>query len=517
MKKAPFLLCILDGVGLNPSTHGNAVAAAHTPTLDELMNSYPYTTLTTHGEAVGLPEGQMGNSEVGHLNIGAGRIVKQWLLKIKDEFQKSKVETAPVVQTLAENINTTRGNLHLIGLCSFGGVHSHLDHLLQLIPILSQKLPDSKIILHLIADGRDVPPQQFIHDLSALEEVIQTHTPQVIVGSLSGRYYAMDRDSRWERTEAAYHAITEAGQERSQEEMFQCLRMYIEKSYENGTFDEFLVPLKVAGPAMSSNDGVIFWNFRSDRMRQIVRAITEESFPEFPRVESPPPQEHVLCFAEYDQKFSLPVLFPPEHTTDHLGETLARAGVSQLRIAETEKYPHVTYFLNGGDESISAGEDRILIPSPRDVKTYDEKPEMSASEVTRRVIEDIDAERHSCIILNFANGDMVGHTGVFDAAVHAIETVDHSLGEILNALEKKNGTALIIADHGNAEQMIDPTTGAPHTAHTTFPVPAILFDQQLRTRRLRSGGALCDIAPTILDILSIPVPSAMTGRSLLDA
>lgn len=521
MEHAPLLLCILDGVGINPSAEGNAVAAARTPVLDRLMSTSPHTTLTTHGESVGLPTGQMGNSEVGHLNIGAGRVVKQWLVKIRDEFQEGTVQNAPVMATLIQNLKKTGGNLHLIGLCSFGGVHSHLEHLLQLLPLLLQELPETRIILHLIADGRDVPPQQFLKDLDALEPLLLAHPSQIQIGSLSGRYYAMDRDSRWDRTEAAYNVITAKNtdstrESRSPAKTFEYLRQHIHESYEKGITDEFILPITVDGAGLSADDGVIFWNFRSDRMRQIVRAITEETFTEFARSTPLPAAENILCFAEYDQSFSLPVLFPPEKITDHLGETLSRAGVTQLRIAETEKYPHVTYFLNGGDELLCEGEDRILIPSPRDVKTYDEKPEMSAEDVTRAVVDDIEHSRHQCIILNFANGDMVGHTGLFEAAVSALETVDRSLGTILEALQAKNGIALIIADHGNAEQMLDPSTGAPHTAHTTFPVPAILFGERTKNVKLRDHGALCDVAPTILELLDIPIPAAMTGTSLIE-
>ncbi|MCB0328978.1 MAG: 2,3-bisphosphoglycerate-independent phosphoglycerate mutase [Bdellovibrionales bacterium] len=517
MDRSPTLLCILDGVGLNPSNEGNAVTAAHTPTLDMLLARYPNSTLTTHGPAVGLPEGQMGNSEVGHLNIGAGRVVKQWLLRIGDAFKDDEVSALQAFQDFNKRIKKVGGDIHLLGLCSFGGVHSHLNHLFSLMQSLEDEVPQHGFVLHLIADGRDVAPQQFLEDIDAIEKVCSSLKSRVTVGSLSGRYYAMDRDNRWERVEKAYNAI----QGNSPNELttkfdgFAAVREIVKEQYSKGITDEFITPCTISPHPINPGDGLICWNFRSDRMRQIVHAIADTDFTHFSRNHKCLDSDQVLCFAQYDRTFPYAVLFPPQSLKDHLGELVSQAGLTQLRIAETEKYPHVTYFFNGGTEEELPGEDRILIPSPRDVKTYDEKPEMSALEVTERVVADIEAKGHDLIVLNFANGDMVGHTGVFDAAVKAVETVDGCLGRILEALKGTHGTALIIADHGNAEMMVDPETGNPHTAHTTFPVPVILFQNGKSSVSLRKDGALCDVAPTILEVMGLPQPSAMTGKSLI--
>ncbi|MCI5065833.1 2,3-bisphosphoglycerate-independent phosphoglycerate mutase [bacterium] len=525
----PLVLCILDGIGLNPEREGNAVSAAHTPNLDRLLREYPHETLLTSGEAVGLPAGQMGNSEVGHLNIGAGRVVKQSLLRITDGFRDGSVSQLPALSELVEQSKADEAPLrvlHLVGLWSRGGVHSHLEHLSSLLPLLCRAMPEVTLVLHLVSDGRDVSPHAFLGDIDRLEEVITPLRDRVEIGSLSGRFYAMDRDNRWERTALAYEAIVgpntheSFATENEQSEIFSQLRAEVQRSYDRGVTDEFLEPIRFTRRTWGREDGVLFWNFRADRMRQIVKAFTQADLPEISEHLSSPnrtvaPPGRTLCFTEYDETFSLPILFPPEEISHHLGEVLSQAGLTQLRVAETEKYPHVTYFFNGGEEQLFEGEERIVVPSPRDVKTYDEKPSMSARGVTEVVCKSLKAGSHHCIIVNFANGDMVGHTGNFSAAVEAVEVVDRCLGEILGELERQRGTALIIADHGNAEQMIDPTTGAPHTAHTTFPVPVILVTPSASERKLRQGGALCDVAPTILELLKIAQPPAMTGRSLV--
>lgn len=500
------LLCVLDGLGLNPESDGNAVFHARTPTLDKLYEEYPYSTLTTFGQRVGLPEGQMGNSEVGHLNIGAGRVVEQWLQLIRREFREGRVRSKAAFQSFLQNIQED-GAIHLVGLYSSGGVHSHRDHLTSLIETLRETFT-GQIVLHPITDGRDTSPNAARKDLAELVELIEGDAA-IQIGSVSGRFYTMDRDSRWERIEKGYRAVFEGEGEQVEDPVEYC-----QKSYENETTDEFLVPVTVDPRPLTEKDGVLFFNFRADRMRQIVRALSDPDFDQFERRAPVPSREKILTFAEYDKRFHLPFLFELPDIKNHLGEVISNHGLTQLRTAETEKYPHVTYFLNGGVEGELKGETRAVLPSPRDVKTYDEKPEMSAFEVTEVVLDSIRDGAHDLIVVNFANCDMVGHTGDFDAAVKAVETVDHCLGRILEALQKSSGQALIIADHGNAEQMKDYGTGGPHTSHTTYPVPVILFGRN-DVNALRNDGALCDVAPTILELMEMKPPAEMTGESLL--
>lgn len=494
------MLCILDGVGLNPRTEGNAVALAKKPTLDSLFKNYPNNTLTTFGERVGLPSGQMGNSEVGHLNIGAGRVIEQWLVRINRELEEKTFTQSAEWKKLID----CKGKIHLIGLFSDGGVHSSSDHLYKLIEIFSA-LPKTNVVLHLITDGRDTPPQ------SALPLIKKLSLPKnVQIGTVCGRYFAMDRDTRWERVKKAYDAIVEGIGTRTESPSID-----LQKSYDSGVTDEFLEPLIVgAYDGVQNEDYALFWNYREDRMRQIVRSLCIKDFNGFPR-SFIPFKERALCFTEYDGTFELPVLFHPIEITKTLGEVVSLAGKTQLRLAETEKYPHVTYFLNGGYETEYDGENRILIPSPRDVATYDLKPEMSAFGVTEALIKAIKEKKYDLIVVNFANGDMVGHSGKLDAAIKAVETVDACLGKALQALDEVDGGAIILADHGNCEQMIHYEDGSPHTAHTTHPVPVILYGKELAYKKLRQNGALCDIAPTVLECMKIEKPVQMTGNSLI--
>lgn len=499
------LLCILDGLGLNPNPKANAVALARKPTIDNLMVSSPWTTLTTHGTRVGLPEGHMGNSEVGHLNIGAGRVVEQWLYRISKEFKNGFLKKNPLFGEFIDGI-PAKGAIHLIGLYSSGGVHSDSSHLFELLEELLRRGKE-RIIVHPILDGRDTAPTVGKSDMEKLIAYVTRH-PQIQIGSVSGRFFAMDRDKRWERTEKAYTVIAKGLGERATNPV-----SYISDCYQKGVTDEFIEPVTVTPTPVSPNDGVIFFNFRADRMRQLVAAFTQPDFNSFNRNHPPLQSNQALCMTEYDVRFGLPYLFENTPIDNHLGQVVSSANLKQLRTAETEKYPHVTYFLNGLDEILLLGEAREMVPSPRDVKTYDLKPEMSAAGVEAIVINAINKDLYDLIVVNFANCDMVGHTGVLEAAIKAVETVDGCLGRILEALKAKNGQALIIADHGNAEQMIDYETGAPHTSHTTYPVPAILFGRS-DVEKLRQGGALCDVAPTILKLMDLPQPKEMTGLPL---
>lgn len=503
----PTLLCVLDGFGLNPNPVGNAVAIAKKPVIDALVKSYPHATLTTFGERVGLPAGQMGNSEVGHLNIGAGREVEQWLLRISRALAGSFLHNSVTYKRFL-SASDHSSTLHIIGLLSSGGVHSHQEHLKLLLTRLHQDVPGKQIVLHLISDGRDVAPSAFQHDLDNLQKFIHT-MPQISIASISGRFYAMDRDKRWERVQAAYNAISGAKGVQIDSPM-----SYIQECYAKGITDEFIEPAVLSSSPASADDAYIFFNFREDRMREIVTALCSPSFAEFERNAPIPDRERVLCFTEYDHSLGLPFLFEQHEIKNHLGEVVAHHGIRQLRVAETEKYPHVTYFLNGGIEKAYEGEDRQLVPSPRDVKTYDLKPEMSAHGVAELVLQGLRSRKYGLIVVNFANCDMVGHTGVVEAGVKAVETVDQCLGEILKTLKEVGGQALIIADHGNAEQMVNYDDGTPHTAHTTYPVPVILVDYPGQAT-LRGNGALCDVAPTILEMMKLPQPKEMTGVSLL--
>jgi 2,3-bisphosphoglycerate-independent phosphoglycerate mutase len=516
----PLLLVILDGFGWSDQSEGNAIRAARMPAWDRLRRTYPHTLLQASGLAVGLPEGQMGNSEVGHLNIGAGRVVYQELTRIDraiadGSWQKNAVLGAAMDKAAAG------GALHLLGLLSDGGVHSHNTHLYALLRLAVAR-GVKNIYVHAILDGRDTLPRSAPAFLAALEAELGA-LGRGRLATLCGRYYAMDRDKRWERVAKAYNLYT-AGAGESAAGALQTM----EDSYSKGVTDEFLPPTRLAGSGaggggltgggagadglMRDGDSVICFNFRADRAREIVAALTQPDFSGFARPVFP--RLHMTCLTEYDPVFNLPAAFPPEDLPDTLGHVLAVAGWPQLRLAETEKYAHVTFFFNGGREEPEVGEDRILIPSPA-VATYDLQPEMSARAVTDAALAALAKDCYPVIIINFANPDMVGHTGVMAAAVRAAETVDECLERLCTPVLAGGGAILVTADHGNAEQMTDPATGDPYTAHTTNPVPFVLAGDAWRGAGLRRDGALADIAPTMLEILGLPQPAAMSGRSLL--
>lgn len=509
--KRPFLLCVLDGLGLNPSPVGNALAHAHAPNIRRIISTCPSATLITHGERVGLPEGQMGNSEVGHLNIGAGRIVEQWLLRIgralaadspRGDFLGQSVAYQQFLKAL-----TRQTRIHVAGLCSLGGVHSHLSHLLQLLPRLRKDCANP-ISVHVITDGRDTAPDAALTQLVPLVEMV-SQIPECEIATISGRFFAMDRDLRWERVRSAYQAIA-MGEGPKAENILDVVRA----SYTAKRTDEFIEPVVLKGFPVLEEDALIFFNFREDRARELVRTLSVRDFTGFERSAPVFDSARVLTFTEYDPTFNLPYLFPPVPITNHLGEVLSEYGLTQLRTAETEKYPHVTYFFNGGVEAPYPGEERALVPSPRDIKTYDLKPEMSAFEVTDRVVSALSSQKFDLIVVNLANCDMVGHTGVMDAAVRAVESVDVCVGKMLAALQTAAGQALFLADHGNAEQMIDYETGAPFTSHTKFPVPVVVVGAPSGIA-LRTDGALCDVAPTVLELMQLTKPEEMTGTSLI--
>jgi 2,3-bisphosphoglycerate-independent phosphoglycerate mutase len=508
----PVMLMILDGWGLREDTANNAVISADTPNLDRLIATCPQSRLITSGEVVGLPAGIMGNSEVGHLNIGAGRVVYQDLLRIDNAIDDGTFFENPTFGALMEKVRFSGKTLHLMGLVSDGGVHSQLTHLIALVRLAKQKGLE-RVCIHAILDGRDTPPHGGIGYLKTLGEALDDIGLGRIV-SLCGRYYAMDRDKRWERIERAY-ALYIRGQGRTAADPISA----IQSAYDAGQTDEFVEPVAIvdvdqgAAAVVEDGDGIIFFNFRADRAREITRAFTDPAFSEFDRPDRPDLCGY-LCMTLYDESFDLPMAFPPQHLNAILGEVVSARGLKQLRIAETEKYAHVTYFFNGGEETPFEGEDRVLIPSPRDVPTYDHKPEMSALEVTEAVLARINAGTYDLIVLNFANMDMVGHSGVFEAAVKAVETVDTCVGRIVAAIQAQGGALLITADHGNAEQMAD-DNGGPHTAHTTNPVRLLLVNQHRDGVSLKDGK-LGDIAPTILALMNLPQPEEMTGESLLN-
>ncbi|MFN4280273.1 2,3-bisphosphoglycerate-independent phosphoglycerate mutase [Thermosynechococcus sp.] len=507
---APVVLMVLDGWGYREETYGNAIASANTPVMDSLWQAYPHTLIYTSGKAVGLPRGQMGNSEVGHLNIGAGRIVPQELVRISDAVEDGSLFTNPVLVNLCQTVKERNGKLHFIGLCSAGGVHSHIHHLYGLVELAKRHaLPTC---IHAITDGRDTPPRDAAAVLEELEQRLKTIGCGRIV-TVSGRYYAMDRDRRWDRTEVTYRVMTG-------NENIQPLRAVdvASKSYAQDIGDEFIVPTRIAEGAVEPGDGVVFFNFRPDRARQLTQAFIDADFSGFERTLITPLE--FVTFTQYDVNFNCGVAFPPQNLNHILGEVIAEHGLKQLRAAETEKYAHVTYFFNGGREEPFPGEDRILIPSPM-VATYDQAPAMSAPAVTEAVKAAIEKQEYALIVVNFANPDMVGHTGQLQATIQAIETVDRCVGVLVEATTKVGGTLLITADHGNVEYMID-EDGNPWTAHTTNPVPFILVEGEKRKIpghggdvTLRQDGCLADIAPTILEILGLPQPPEMTGRSLI--
>jgi 2,3-bisphosphoglycerate-independent phosphoglycerate mutase len=504
MATRPVMLVILDGFGWREDSADNAVRQAKTPTFSGLWESCPHGFLHTSGRDVGLPDGQMGNSEVGHLNIGAGRVVKQELVKIGDAVADGGIARAPAFVALVESLKQTGGTCHLIGLVSPGGVHSHQDHAAAIAGYLHTA--GVKTVVHAITDGRDTPPRSAAEDLVRLQAALPDG---VTVATVVGRYFAMDRDKRWDRVSQAYGAIADAEGARVASP-----EAAIKAAYAAGKFDEF-VPASIIGDyaGMKDGDAILCFNFRADRVREILAALLDPAFGGFPR-------KRVLHFAaavgmtRYSDALApfLGVLFAPDLLHNILGEVVANAGKTQLRMAETEKYPHVTYFLNGGRETPYAGEERIMVPSPK-VATYDLQPEMSAPELADKAVAAIDGGTFDLIVLNFANPDMVGHTGVLAAAIKAVETVDTGLGRIAAAITRQGGALLVTADHGNCELMKDPETGGPHTAHTTNPVPVVLMGGDAKAIH---EGRLADLAPTLLDLMGIPQPAEMTGHSIID-
>lgn len=508
MAERPFLiLIVLDGFGCRKETEWNAIAQADTPRLDRLFRECPWTTVDASGLAVGLPAGQMGNSEVGHLNMAAGRVVDQDIVRISKSIERHELEKNAA---FVEAVNSSRA-VHLAGLLSDGGVHSLQGHLHGLIAAAIATGAEN-VYVHAILDGRDTPPKSAEKYLRDLLDFIRDR-PQAKLSTIIGRYYTMDRDRRWERVERGYDLMTLGIGTQSREPVETVLRFY-----EQNITDEFMEPITVLEPSrthpgkVEKGDALLFFNFRADRMRQIVTAFKDPGFSGFKRTVQPGAK--LLTMNQYHEDFALPVLYPPQQVKNNLGEVFSRAGLKQLRIAETEKFAHVTFFFNGGSDARFAGEERVLIPSPK-VATYDLKPEMSVPELAGRVVEEIEARRHDVIVLNIANPDMVGHTGVMKAAVEAVHDTDVAVGRILDAVAKIGGVAVITADHGNCEVMFDPATNQPHTAHTTNPVPFIVADPKKRFGPLRGGGALENVAPTILEILGIDQPKEMTAESLL--
>lgn len=504
MSKKPVALIIMDGFGYNPENYGNAIKAANKPNLDKYFKECANTIIGASGLDVGLPDGQMGNSEVGHTNIGAGRIVYQMLVKISKSIKDGDFFENKALADAMENCKKNDSALHLMGLLSPGGVHSHMEHLYGLLE-MAKKNGIEKVYVHAFLDGRDVPPSSAAE---YMEEAV-AEINKIGVGSvatISGRFYAMDRDNAWDRVEKAYNALV-MGEGVQETDPVQAIK----NSYANGVTDEFMLPTVVNKNGMiKENDSVVFFNFRPDRARQLTRTFVDPDFSGFERKNGYFPVKFV-CMAQYDASMpNVSVAFPPEQLTMTLGEYLSKLGKTQLRIAETQKYAHVTFFFNGGEEKQFEGEDRILIKSP-DVETFDMKPEMSAFEVTDAVVDAINSDKYDVIILNYANCDMVGHTGVFDAAKTAVEAVDTCVGRMVDTILSKGGVALITADHGNADKMYEPD-GSAFTAHTTNPVPFIVVGEKCE---LREGGVLADIAPTMLQLLGVPQPAEMTGKSLI--
>jgi 2,3-bisphosphoglycerate-independent phosphoglycerate mutase len=509
-QRRPVMLVVLDGWGWREETADNAVRQARTPTFDRLWASCPHALLRTSGADVGLPPGQMGNSEVGHLNIGAGRIVKQTLQRITDAVAEHTIDRAPALRAFIERLRQSGGTCHLMGLVSPGGVHSHQDHAAALAHLLTEAgIPT---LVHAFTDGRDTPPRSAGDDIRRLAAALPA---AVKIATVSGRYYAMDRDKRWERVGKAYQAIVAADAPR-----FATAEAVVADSYAHDKSDEFVVPAAVGDyQGMRDRDGVLCFNFRADRVREILLSLLDPKFAGFARARVVEIAA-ALGMTQYSEELDalMAAIFPPDDLTAVLGEVVADAGRAQLRMAETEKYPHVTYFLNGGREEPYRGEDRIMVPSPK-VATYDLQPEMSAPELTEKAVAAIGAGKYDLIVLNYANPDMVGHTGSLPAAIKAVETVDTGLGRIADAINTAGGALLVTADHGNCELMRDPVTGGPHTSHTTGPVPILVMgggEAALRDAALRDGR-LADIAPTLLALMGLPVPKEMTGGSLLRA
>ena len=502
----PLVLIILDGFGHSDSSEFNAIHAAHTPVYDQLRATRPNGLISGSGMDVGLPDGQMGNSEVGHMNLGAGRVVYQDFTRVTKAIRDGEFFSNAVLCDAVDRAAKQGKAVHILGLLSDGGVHSHQDHLVAMAELAAQRGAE-RIYLHAFLDGRDTPPRSAQASIELLDSTF-ARLGKGRIASLCGRYFAMDRDNRWDRVAQAYRLIVDGNAEHAAATAVEGLL----NAYARDESDEFVKATTIGTPVrVEDGDAVVFMNFRADRARELTRAFVEAGFKEFERPRVPQLARFVML-TQYAASIDAPSAFKPASLDNVLGEYLAKQGKTQLRIAETEKYAHVTFFFSGGREEPFEGEERILIPSPK-VATYDLKPEMSAPEVTDRIVEAIETQRYDVIIVNYANGDMVGHTGVFAAAVKAVETLDRCMGRIVTALEKVDGEALITADHGNVEQMEDACTGQAHTAHTCEPVPFIYVGK--RALKVREGGVLADVAPTLLTLLGLPVPAEMTGKSIL--
>jgi 2,3-bisphosphoglycerate-independent phosphoglycerate mutase len=506
----PVVLVVLDGFGIGDGGPSDATALAHSPFLHRLATTRPNAEIETSGDADGLPAGQMGNSEVGHMTMGAGRVILQDMTRISKAFAEGAMETNPGIQAALASVEQTGGTLHLMGLLSDGGVHSHQEHLYAILEGCRRRgIPTA---VHAFLDGRDTPPRSALSYMRKLMPHIERCGSQV--ATVCGRYYAMDRDNRWDRVQRAYEAIV-CRRGLTEADAIQA----VEDAYARGENDEFVQPSVIdGGRALADGDGVLFFNFRADRARELTNAITGADPARFAdqlvreRVVAP---SVFLCLTRYDAGYGLPIAFEPQSHEKVLGEVIAAAGLDQLRMAETEKYAHVTFFFNAGVEKPFPGEDRLLIPSPRDVDTYDHRPEMSAQRLCEALVEKIAEHDYAFVLVNFANPDMVGHTGVLDAAVKAVETIDSCLERLSTAVLEQGGQMLITADHGNCELMVDPETGEPHTAHTTNPVPIYWVTPEPTSHRLHNGS-LADLAPTVLALMQLPVPKEMSGRSLID-
>ena len=508
MRKKPVVLCIMDGWGIPVDNKYSAIAKANVPNYNNFLKEYPNSKLNASGEFVGLPEGQMGNSEVGHTNIGAGRLVLQTLPMINKDVANNTLKDRPVIKDFISKMKSSNKTMHLIGLMSNGGVHSHINHIIN----ITKSFADNgiNVDLHFIADGRDVAQKSALIFVETLNNELKNYS-NVKIATVSGRFYAMDRDKRWDRIEKAYNTIVLAESEKN----FKTAEEAIENSYANEITDEFIVPATISDyKGMQDGDGFLFCNFRADRARELTMALGDKNFDAFAR-------KKVINFTvmgeltEYSEDHAkyLSTIYTPEEIVNSLGEVVSNAGLTQLRIAETEKYAHVTFFFNGGKETVFKGEERVLINSPK-VATYDLQPEMSAEAVKNGVIDAINSNKFDLIVINFANPDMVGHTGIMDAAIKACEAVDKCIGEIAEKVKEKDGIMFITADHGNAEKMFDETTGQPFTAHTTNLVPFIMVANDVKNVKL-SDGSLCDIAPTILQVMELKQPKEMTGKSLI--
>jgi 2,3-bisphosphoglycerate-independent phosphoglycerate mutase len=503
----PLVLMILDGFGHSDSAESNAIMAANTPTYDHLRATQPNGLISGSGMDVGLPDGQMGNSEVGHMNLGAGRVVYQDFTRVTKAIRDGDFFTNPTIVGAVDSAVSAEKSVHILGLLSDGGVHSHQEHIAAMVELAAQR-GAQHIFLHAFLDGRDTPPRSAQSSIDALEATF-AKLGKGRIASLIGRYYAMDRDNRWDRVEQAYHLIVDG---QAQYEAASASAGLAE-SYARNESDEFVKATRIGAQVrIEDGDAVVFMNFRADRARELTRAFVEPGFAEFKRHRVPQLTDFIML-TQYSAGIPTPSAYKPEALTNVLGEYLANNGKTQLRIAETEKYAHVTFFFSGGREELFPGEERILIPSPK-VATYDLQPQMSAPEVTDKIVEAIEEQRYDVIIVNYANGDMVGHTGVFSAAVAAVECLDQCVARVVAALDKVGGEALITADHGNVEQMSDASTGQAHTAHTCEPVPFIYVGKRPAT--IRPGGVLADVAPTLLTLMGLPVPSEMTGTSIVE-